>query len=395
MANLSKNFKSFKLSPSLEDAIENLGYREPTEVQKLAIPAILNGIDLVVSAQTGTGKTAAFCLPIIENLLHSETRKALVLVPTREIGIQINDFIKQVCQDISDFKTALLIGGEPVKKQEKALSYNPRIIIASPGRLVDLMERNLVKLNNTGFLIIDEADRLLDMGFLPQLNQIVNNLPPKRQSLLFSATINADTTAIAKAYTRKAQSILLNHSKSAPLKLETLSLNTTKEMKFDNLLDELNSREGSVILFAKTKQEVEFLYDELSAYAYPVNRIHGDRTQAQRSSAVKSLKNGEIRILVATDVAARGLDIPSIEYVFNYEPPQLAEDYTHRIGRTARAGAAGQVLNFITAENQNAWELTLEGAKKFSDRNSGKKSGPKKKSNFQYRSKKKSNKKGS
>ena len=161
-------------------------------------------------------------------------------------------------------------------------------------------------------------------------------------------------------------------------------------MKFDKLLDELNSREGSVILFSKTKQEVEFLYEELKAYAYPVNRIHGDRTQAQRSSAVKSLKNAEIRILVATDVAARGLDIPAIEYVFNYEPPQLPEDYTHRIGRTARAGASGQVLNFITPENQNAWEICLEGAKKFTDKKSVKKSGPKKKKHsFQYRSKKK------
>lgn len=388
MSKLPKSFQSFALSPMLEEAIVNLKFENPTDIQKNSIPVALNGKDIVASAQTGTGKTAAFCLPVIENLLHSTDKMALILVPTREIGIQIRDFVNQLTEKDTSFNTALVIGGEPLKRQEKALANKPRMIIASPGRLVDLLERKLVDLSKIQYLVLDEADRMLDMGFIPQLNQIVTQLPFKRQTLLFSATINDETLSLAKAYTRKAQFIEVGKPKSAPQNLTKKELQTTKEMKFDNLLDELNSRTGSVLIFSTTKAEVEFLYEELAAYAYKVQRIHGDRTQSQRNSAIKGLKNGDTRILVATDVAARGVDIPAIEFVFNYEPPQMAEDYIHRIGRTARAGASGEVLNFITPENKDHWERTYNQKDSTQKDSSRKKKAPgKKKTKFEYRGK--------
>lgn len=391
MAQIAKAFKVLNLSPLIEDAIAELGFKQPTEVQTKAIPAAMNANDIVVSAQTGTGKTAAFSFPLINSLQHSESKKALILVPTREIGIQTYNFINQVTEKDSELRTALLIGGENLRKQEKALAAKPRIIIASPGRLVDLMERKLIQVKDISFLVIDEADRLLDMGFTPQLNQIVSQMPVKRQTMLFSATIDAACLEMAKSYTRKAVYIEVGAKNKAPKQLVTKELNTTKETKFDNLLDELNSRQGAVILFATTKQEVEFLFDELTAYAYPVKRIHGDRTQSQRNSAVKSLKSGETRILVATDVAARGLDIPSIEHVFNYDPPQMAEDYLHRVGRTARAGSSGEVLNFITPDNEKAWAIVLDPntQKRANEARIPRAKVGKKKANFQYRGKSK------
>ncbi len=408
--NTNSGFDSFNLSTEIMSSLEKVEFSNPTKIQSLSIPPILNNKDLLATAQTGTGKTAAFCLPMLEKLLKKEIHSSLILVPTREIGIQIKDFLKKLVIGQMELNIVLLIGGVSLKQQFKILQKKADIIIATPGRIIDHLERKTLFIKNTNYLVLDEADRMLDMGFTTQLNQILNHLPKQRQTLFFSATFQKNTQTLAKKYLIKPQRVQAGETAKPIDAVMQKNINTIALERPDILMDILNEREGSCLVFIKTKINVEKMYKFLKEHGFTVLRIHGDRTQRQRISALDEFQKGTNDILIATDVAARGLDIPQIKHVINYDPPQTSDDYVHRVGRTARAGATGQAINFIIPNNKEQWDLiylglqgkdvdykeSWKGRKKSSGRKSfGKKSSSKPGSKKKFYAKKKSKKKTS
>ena len=332
-----------------------MSFQTPTPIQARAIPLALQGKDLVACAQTGTGKTAAFCVPILTRLLGGQGKSALVLVPTRELALQIDQVWRDLIRFAPGFQSAVVIGGASMGAQIKALSRKPRMIVATPGRLVDHLDRRSAKLTDIGVLVLDEADRMLDMGFAPQLSRILRYLPTERQTLLFSATWAAELDHLARAYLRNPERVTVGTvSRAAPDVAQTL-VSTTTQRKNDALLDELNRRKGSILVFTRTKSRTDRVTRYLSQYGVAVNRLHGGRSQGQRNSALSAFRNGQVRVLVATDIAARGIDVSGIAHVVNYDLPQVSEDYIHRIGRTGRAGAKGQAVSLVTPEDRSQW----------------------------------------
>lgn len=349
-------FKDLTLPSVMEKAIQAMGFETPTPIQAQAIPAALSRRDLVGCAQTGTGKTAAFCIPVIARLLKLPAKTALILVPTRELAIQITEVIAQLCQGSPDFKTAILIGGTSMQPQFRSLSRRPRIIVATPGRLVDHLRRGSVSLSSTEILVLDEADRMLDMGFAPQLNEILRFVPKTRQTLMFSATMPTDIAQLANRFLKDPIRITVGPVSKPIAKIQQSWVRTPSVNKNRVLEGELDAREGSIIVFARTKSRTDRVARHLEQGGYEVTRIHGGRSQAQRNAAVSGFRSGRFRILVATDIAARGVDISSIAHVVNYDLPQVAEDYVHRIGRTARAGAEGQAISLVSPEEESQWK---------------------------------------
>ena len=337
------------------EALDKINFQQPTEIQAQAIPIIQRGRDLIACAQTGTGKTAAFCLPIIDKLTRLENENALILTPTREIASQITDFLKSVLHRNLQLRLVLLIGGHALEKQTRALKKQPRIIVATPGRLNDHLKRRALNLESFTTLILDEADRMLDMGFAPQLRTISNYLPRNRQTLLFSATIQGETKELAQRFLTKPLQLTIGKPSQPISKIHQINIETEDAEKIDRLMDELNQRQGSKLIFVKTRSGVERLFNTLKGFGYKLGRIHGERTQTQRNTALSEFSDGTHSILVATDVAARGIDISNIGQVINFDPPQMTEDYIHRIGRTARAGKSGEALNLITPKNTLEW----------------------------------------
>ncbi len=351
-----KRFSDFDLHPSLENNLVAMKYETPTPIQSKAIPVILEGRDVVACSQTGTGKTAAFLLPLLTILFKSESAKLLVLVPTREIASQIIEWLKRLVHDKPEFRIALLMGGSSYAAQLRMMSRNPRVIIATPGRLIDHLKAQRFTLSDVRHLVLDEADRMFDMGFEPQILQVLSRLSAQRQTLLFSATLPPHVTELVKKHLKNPVPISVGKI-SAPATLVKQSvIHTTREKKDDVLMDELNMRQGSVLIFTRTKSRTDQLADFLEEYGYEVSRIHGDRTQGQRRSALAGFREGNFRILVATDIAARGIDIPHIAHVINYDLPEAIEDYVHRIGRTARAGATGEAISLLTPEDKYKWD---------------------------------------
>ncbi len=348
-------FDKFSLSPKLKQALRRLSFNNPTDIQSQAIPFALTQRDIIASAQTGTGKTAAFSIPMITKLEQNPKLSALILVPTREIAAQIANVLKDLTFALPELRSALLIGGAAMQNQLRTLSKHPRILIATPGRLMDHLRRGSVKLNNTGILVLDEADRMLDMGFAPQLNEILKHVPKERQTLLFSATLPNDIENLARKYLQNPHRITVGQASQAAPKIEQTVVHASHSEKNNVLLDELNQRTGSILIFTRTKRRTDKLSDLLLEYGHETGRIHGDRSQAQRNSALNNFRAGKIRILVATDVAARGIDVPHIAHVINYDLPQTPDDYIHRIGRTARAGAKGEALSILTPEDNSLW----------------------------------------
>jgi ATP-dependent RNA helicase RhlE len=337
------SFKNFNLPANIEKALTSMSFDTPTPIQSQAIPAALLGKDLVGCAQTGTGKTAAFCIPILTRMLnHSSKTNALILVPTRELAIQIDTFWRKITQFTPGLNSAVIMGGVAMQAQIRALSRQPRLIIATPGRLVDHLSRRTVQLSKVEVLVLDEADRMLDMGFAPQLSQILKQLPGQRQNLFFTATWAPELDQLAKKY-QITQSVVM----------------TTTKQKNDALLDELNKRSGSVLVFARTKSRTDRVARYLSEYGVDVSRLHGGRTQGQRNAAMDAFRTGKSRVLIATDIAARGIDVLKIGHVINYDLPQSPEDYIHRIGRTGRAGEVGQAVSLITPEDRQDWRQIL------------------------------------
>lgn len=348
-------FKELNLPQALERALVDMKYQQPTPIQAQAIPVALTNRDLIGCAQTGTGKTAAFCIPLITNLLKSPRKNALILVPTRELATQIDEVLENLTRHLPEMKTALLIGGLAMSPQVKALWKKPRIIVATPGRLVDHLRRGNVSLSTAEMLVLDEADRMLDMGFAPQLNEVLRFLPKNRQTLFFSATLPNDILKLAAKYLKDPIRVTVGAVSQPVRKIVQSTVQTTNGNKNNALVDELNARKGSVLIFARTKKRTDRVARYLTECGYKTSRIHGDRSQKQRNDAIDGFRAGHFRILVATDIAARGIDISHIAHVINYDLPMVPEDYVHRIGRTARAGAEGQALSLLTPEDKAQW----------------------------------------
>jgi len=307
------------------------------------------------TAQTGTGKTLAFSIPLINKLILDKNALALVTCPTRELATQVMSAIKDLISDKINIKTALLIGGESMQKQLRQLGKRTRLIVGTPGRINDHLKRKSLNLSATKYLVLDETDRMLDMGFAPQIEKILKFVPKDHQTLLFSATLPNDIVRISERYLTKPVRISVGSTTVPIAKIKQETLQVHKENKYNELIDQLLSRKGSILVFVKTKRNADRMVKRLKEEDHSADAIHGDLRQSKRDRVINAFRKGVKRILVATDVAARGLDIPLIQHVINYDLPQVPEDYVHRIGRTARAGSEGSALTFLTQNDRLMW----------------------------------------
>jgi ATP-dependent RNA helicase DeaD len=351
------NFNELGLSQHMLGSLERLNFSTPTPIQAQTIPVALAGGDIMGSAQTGTGKTAAFGIPLVEKLLSSPQSSALVLTPTRELATQVMQTLQALLGKKFADKTALLIGGESIFKQLKRLRNAPLLIVATPGRLMDHVRRKTVSLHNASFVVLDETDRMLDMGFMIQIDEIMKHLPNERQTLLFSATIPKNIVKIAEKYLKSPVRIAVGNSFTPAAKVKQEMLQVSDADKYGQLLIELTQRGGSVIVFVKTKINADKIAHRLRGDNHLVEAIHGDLRHHKREQVIRAFHDRKCRVLIATDIAARGLDIPHIEHVINYDLPQCPEDYIHRIGRTARAGSTGEAICFVSPADRGKWSL--------------------------------------
>src|SRR5215213_9059787 len=346
------NFSELGLRPALLRRCESLGYTEPTAIQARAIPVVLTGADLIGCAETGTGKTAAFLLPTMQRMSEAPRPgvRVLVLAPTRELVSQINESYKQLAPKGSP-KCAAVIGGASMSNQIEALRRGAGVVVATPGRLLDHVERRSIDLSYVEVLVLDEADRMLDMGFLPAIRRILAELPARRQTLLFSATMSPEIESLARSTMKEPKLIEVNVRGRAAVNVEQMAYPCALESKTALLLDLLEQERDNferVLVFTRTRRGAERLSHILLARDHKVNRIHADRTQPQREAALRGFKDGQTRVLVATDIAARGIDVDSVSHVINYDVPAAPEDYVHRIGRTGRAGNRGRAITLVT-----------------------------------------------
>ena len=353
-------FASLGLSEPVLRAVEDAGYRAPTPIQAEAIPLVLKGRDLIGLAQTGTGKTAAFTLPLVDRLVTGPRRtRALILTPTRELCVQVEESVRKYAK-FAELDVAPVYGGVPLDPQQKALRAGVDIVVATPGRMIDHLERQNVVFDELEVLVLDEADRMLDMGFAPQINRIVAEIPPYRQTLLFSATMPPEVEALARKYLRKPVVVQIGLRSAAASTVSHAVYPVPADRK-TALLAELLKRDGmdSVLVFCRTKHGADRVVRQLQHEGVAATAMHADKTQAQRTQALSDFKEGKIRVLVATDIAQRGLDISGISHVINYDVPQQPEDYVHRIGRTGRAETTGDAFTFM-APDEIAMVRTIE-----------------------------------
>jgi len=331
-------------------AIAKAGYAEPTPIQARAIPPALSGRDMIGCAQTGTGKTAAFVIPLVERLAGGVGSRALILAPTRELALQIQKTV-EVFGRPRGVEATLIVGGADMAQQERALRQRPDILVATPGRVLDHMWKGTINLLAMEVFVLDEADRLLDMGFAPQINQILDALPDERQTLLFSATMPGDVKALARTSLKDPVRIEIAPSGTVSSKAEQSVIHTSREQKMSTLRRLLKEEAGTSLVFTRTKSRADRLGQALQADGFQVAVLHGDRSMGQRRQALEGFKRGRYQVLVATDIMARGIHVTGIAHVINYDLPSSPEDYIHRIGRTARAQAAGRATSFVTAED--------------------------------------------
>ena len=348
------NFSQLGLATAQLRVCESLGYSNPTPIQIKAIPIILSGEDVIGCAETGTGKTAAFLLPIIQNLsLQARPGiRVLVLAPTRELALQIQKNYAEL-NHLKANRSVLVMGGANMRTQIAELHRRPTIVIATPGRLLDLTERGAIDLSTIEVLVLDEADRMLDMGFLPAIRRVLAKLPTKRQTLLFSATMSSSIESLARSTMRQPKLVEVNARGRTAQMVEQTAYSVSLENKTALLLDLLervNERDAldKVLVFTRTRRGSERLSHILKARNHSVNRIHADRSQPQREAALRGFRDGQTRVLVATDIAARGLDVDAVSHVINYDVPDVPEDYVHRVGRTGRAGKQGKAITIVT-----------------------------------------------
>ena len=350
-----ENFNSIKIEDSLKNSLSRMNFVKPTPIQSMAIPVALEGKDILGTAQTGTGKTLAFSIPLINKLILDKNAFALVMCPTRELATQVMEAIKSIISDNINIRTALLIGGEAMQKQLRQLSNRSRIIVGTPGRINDHLKRKSLNLSATKYLVLDETDRMLDMGFTPQIEMVLKFVPKNHQTLLFSATLPQNILRISERYLNKPERISAGSTSVPIAKIKQETLQVFKENKYDELIDQFLTRKGSILVFVKTKRSADKIVKRLKEEGHSADAIHGDLRQSKRDRVINSFRKGIKRILIATDVAARGLDIPLIQHVINYDLPQVPEDYIHRIGRTARAGSDGSALTFLTPDDRSMW----------------------------------------
>lgn len=349
-------FKDLGLLPFYTDKCASLGYTKPTPIQKQAIPVILQGEDVIACAETGTGKTAAFLLPILQLLADNKGKpgtRVLVLSPTRELANQTELACRQFAP--KGVTCTAIIGGSGYKRQMDSLKRGANIIIATPGRLIDFMDQGIINFKGLTHLVLDEADRMLDMGFLPSIKRIVKVIPAKRQTLFFSATMSPEIEHIAYAMLKDPVSIEVSPRGTASTLVEQTAYPVAQQSKMPLLLDLLEKEKFErVLVFTRTKRGADRIAHILEKRDHRSNRIHGDRSQAQRESALRSFRSGHTNVLVATDVAARGIDIDSVSHVINYDIPEAPEDYVHRIGRTGRAGNKGRAITLFTLAEEHS-----------------------------------------
>ena len=350
-----KKFSDFNLISPILAALKNLNLSEPTPIQSLAIPLALKGRDLLGTAQTGTGKTFAFGIPLVNHLALNKESGALILTPTRELALQVLTALKSLTSKGNFLDAALLIGGDPIQKQLKQLK-KARLVVGTPGRMKDHLKRKSLNLKQFNFLVLDETDRMLDMGFLEDIKAIIEKLPI-HQTSLFSATLPKNISDLAQKFLNKPERINAGKENSPIINIKQEVRNISQKEKFDQLKIELLERTGSIVLFVKTKRSADKIALQLRKDKLNAEAIHGDLRQIKREKVLMKFRKNQFQILVATDVAARGLDIPLIEHVINYDIPQNPEDYIHRIGRTARAGAKGSALTFLTPADKKNWYL--------------------------------------
>lgn len=345
-------FDGMGISARLLQPLQRKGIITPTPIQHQSIPIGLEGKDILGIAQTGTGKTLAFGIPVLQRL-DSQPGRSLILLPTRELALQVNDTLSPLGR-IFGIKTAVLIGGVPMYSQARDLSQRPRIIIATPGRLIDFLDQGRIRLDDISIFVLDEADRMFDMGFAPQLNRVVKMLPRQRQTLLFSATMPSEVLKLATAVMAMPVRIEVAPSGTTVKEVEQEIFVIRREAKSSLLEKLLQDITGTVLVFLRTKHGAKKITTTLKLMGHKVAEIHSNRTQSQRREALSGFKNGRYRILVATDIAARGIDVHDIEAVINFDLPDNSEDYVHRIGRTGRAGKKGRAISFATPDQRQS-----------------------------------------
>ena len=366
----ANTFEELNLAPELLRAVTEMGYTTPTPIQREAIPLVLAGRDLLAQAQTGTGKTAAFTLPLLHkmkpfaNTSTSPARhpvRALVRAPTRELAIQVYDNVVMYAKHLP-LRSTVVFGGVGMQEQEAALRAGVEVLVATPGRLLDHAGNKLALLNQVQFLVLDEADRMLDMGFLPDLKRILDLLPAKRQTLLFSATFNEEITRLAGSFLQTPLKVEVARKNTAAETVEQVVHKVSEDDKMEALLRVVRLRDISqALVFTRTKIAADKLYRRLQRRGVEAAAIHGDKTQVDRLLALEGFKQGKIKLLVATDIAARGIDIAELPCVVNFELPYSPEDYVHRIGRTGRAGASGLAVSLVSPEE----DKLLAGVERF------------------------------
>ena len=339
-------FGGLGIAPRLLDVIFKLGFKTPTSIQHKAIPAAIEGKDIIGIAQTGTGKTLAFGIPLVQQLLKAGRGKGLIILPTRELALQINETIQKIGREFG-IKTAVLIGGSPIRQQIQAIRANPHVIIGTPGRINDLIQQRNLSLHDVTVLVLDEADRMFDMGFAPQINKILQVVPKNRQTMLFSATMPDSIVKIASSHMKLPVRVEIAASGTTAKNIEHELFVIKKIQKVTLLKKLLGEYKGSVLIFVRVKYSARKICNELRNIGVSSAEIHSNRSLGQRKEALEGFKLGRYRVLVATDIASRGIDVKDIELVVNFDLPENPEDYVHRIGRTGRAGMAGKAISFV------------------------------------------------
>ena len=349
----SFRFSTFNISQKILRAIEDMGFEEPTPIQISAIPLILAGSDVTGQAKTGTGKTAAFGIPALEKIdPHNRQTQVIVLSPTRELAIQTAEEIARLASHLGHITVLPIYGGQPIERQLRSLKTGVQIVVGTPGRVLDHLRRGTLTLSRVTLVVLDEADQMLDMGFLPDIETILSKTPKDRQTVLFSATLPKPILAISKRFQNNPEFVEIPHKELTVPQVEQRYLEVHSRDKFDvlcRLLDQMDPK--LALVFCNTKRRVDQLTKRLKTLGYSVSGIHGDLKQSQRDRVMAQFRRGEIDLLVATDVAARGIDVEDIDLVVNVDVPQVAEYYVHRIGRTARAGRSGRAITFVGPED--------------------------------------------
>lgn len=347
-------FNDFDINNNIKKAIRNMGFEEPTPIQKLTIPEALKGKDLIGQAQTGTGKTVAFGIPILEKIfIKDKSPQAIIICPTRELSIQVANEIAKLGSNIKKLKILPVYGGQPIGRQIRVLNKGVHIVIGTPGRILDHIERGTLNLIGVETVVLDEADEMLDMGFREDMEQILRHIPKQRQTLLFSATIPDEIKRIAKFYQKNPKHLKVSSKQMTVPEITEYFYNVKEKYKLDDLTRLIDVYDISLgLVFCNTKRRVDYVVRHLKNRGYSVDGIHGDMKQKIRDKVMNKFRRGDIEILVATDVAARGIDVANVQAVFNYDVPQNPEYYVHRIGRTARAGNIGYAFTLVDGKEQ-------------------------------------------